>query len=112
MQNEKLNENSEYVRTRITQLCEGRGISEYQFSLDMKKSRGYIQNITSGRAMPSMAEFFVLCEHLSTTPKAFFNELDMQNPTLTGQIMDVISNYDDKKLKAVLGILYIIESQK
>ena len=50
-----------YVRSRITQLRIYKGISEYQLSYDFGHSRGYINNITSGKSLPSMSEFFSIC---------------------------------------------------
>ena len=52
----------EFVRNRITQLRINRGISEYQLSYDLGHSRGYINNISSGKTLPSMSEFFYICE--------------------------------------------------
>jgi len=106
-----ITDNSEYIRKHISDLCVAKGISEYQLGIDMGKSRGFIQNITSGRAMPSMVEFFRICEHLGVTECEFFKKKDMTNPTLIGQILDIISKYDDKDLKAVLAILYMMESR-
>ena len=51
----------EYVRERITQLRISKGISEYQLSYDLGHSRGYINNISSGKSLPSMSEFFAIC---------------------------------------------------
>lgn len=54
----------EYVRERITQLRISKGISEYQLSYDLGHSRGYINNISSGKSLPSMSEFFAICDYL------------------------------------------------
>ena len=42
-------EMNEYVRARISQLRINKGISEYQLSYDLGHSRGYINNISSGK---------------------------------------------------------------
>ena len=68
-----------FVRERITQLRLQKGVSEYKMSYDLGHSRGYINNISSGKALPSMAEFFAICEYFSITPVEFFNP-QMQNP--------------------------------
>ena len=47
-----------FVRDRITQLRLSKGVSEYQMSYDLGHSRGYVNNISSGKALPSMGEFF------------------------------------------------------
>lgn len=48
----------EFVRNRITQLRLNKDVSEYQMSYDLGHSRGYIYNISSGKSLPSMTEFF------------------------------------------------------
>ena len=48
---------TDFVRTRITRLRMDKGVSEYQMSLDLGMSKGYIQSISSGKALPSLAVF-------------------------------------------------------
>ena len=50
----------EFVRDRITQLRLKKGVSEYQMSYDLGHSRGYIYNISSGKALPPLKEFFAI----------------------------------------------------
>lgn len=66
--------NDNYIRQRITQLRMQRGISEYKMSIDLGHSKGYIQSITSGRALPSMNEFLTICDYFAITPREFFCE--------------------------------------
>lgn len=63
----------EFIRQRISQLRIQKGISEYKLSLDLGHSKGYIQSISSGRALPSMSEFINICEYFDITPYEFFN---------------------------------------
>lgn len=63
----------DFVRERITQLRLQKGISEYRMSYDLGHSRGYINNISSGKSLPSMSEFFTICEYFGITPIEFFN---------------------------------------
>ena len=49
--------NVEYVRNRITQLRIQKGVSEYQMSYDLGHSRGYVYNISSGKALPPLKEW-------------------------------------------------------
>ena len=44
---------ADFVRERISQLRIKKGVSEYQMSYDLGHSRGYINNISSGKALPS-----------------------------------------------------------
>lgn len=42
-------------------------------SLSIGQNPGYINNIESGKAFPSMTNFFYICEYLDITPMDFFN---------------------------------------
>ena len=64
---------SAFVRERITALRMQKGVSEYQMSYDLGHSRGYINNISSGKSLPSLAELFAICDYLNITPQEFFN---------------------------------------
>jgi DNA-binding XRE family transcriptional regulator len=57
----------EFVRERITQLRIQKGVSEYKMSYDLGHSRGYINNISSGKTLPSMTEFFAICSYFLIT---------------------------------------------
>ena len=63
----------EFVRNRITQLRLQKGVSEYQMSYDLGHSRGYVYNISSGKSLPSMSEFFYICDYFGITPSEFFD---------------------------------------
>lgn len=64
---------TEFVRERITQLRLQKGVSEYKMSYDLGHSRGYVNNISSGKTMPSMSEFLLICEYFGITPSDFFS---------------------------------------
>ena len=70
-----------FVRDRITQLRLRKGVSEYQMSYDLGHSRGYVHNISSGKATPPMKEFFAICEYFELTPQQFFDD-GTQTPEL------------------------------
>lgn len=92
------------VRTRLTQLRMKKGVSEYQMSLDLGHSKSYIQSISSGRALPSMSEFLVICDYLGITPKDFFDD-ETANPFLVKEITESISDFSDEDLRLVLSIV-------
>ena len=50
------------IRERITQLRLENNLSEYDLSLRLGQSKGYIQGITSGRSLPSMQMLLNICE--------------------------------------------------
>ncbi len=63
-----------FIRQRITQLRIMQNISEYRMSIDLGHSKGYIQNISSGRSMPSAIELLAICDYLGVTPEEFFRQ--------------------------------------
>ncbi|MBR2714945.1 MAG: helix-turn-helix transcriptional regulator [Ruminococcus sp.] len=77
----------DFVRERITQLRLKKGVSEYQMSYDLGHSRGYVYNISSGKALPPLKEFFSICEYFELTPHQFF-DTETQNPKLIQMIVD------------------------
>ena len=93
-----------FVRERITQLRIQKGISEYKMSYDLGHSRGYINNISSGKALPSMAEFFAICEYFDITPIEFFNQ-DAVNPTLMRKAVEDMEALNEDDLKLVHGFI-------
>ena len=63
---------AEYVRTRIAELQKEQGISNYKLSKDLGRNLSYMYDIHSGKSLPSMVEFFHICEYFNVTPLQFF----------------------------------------
>lgn len=95
--------NPEYVRERITQLRLQKGVSEYQMSYDLGHSRGYINNISSGKSLPSMTEFFAICDYFEISPIDFFNPA-IRNPRLLNQLERNLESLSEEDLKLTLQI--------
>ena len=93
-----------YVTKRITQLRLKKNIAEHRMSLDLGHSRSYMQGISSGRALPSMSEFFAICDYLDVTPRDFFDEAN-NNPLLVSQICDKSKSLSDDDLTLVLALI-------
>ena len=93
--------NAEFVRERITQLRLQKGVSEYQMSYDLGHSRGYINNISSGKTLPSMTEFFAICAYFKITPVDFFNT-SAYNPVLLKETIEQIGRLDEEDLQLIL----------
>ena len=49
-------------QTRLAQLREKKGVSARDMSLSIGQNPGYINNIETGKALPSMSGFFYICE--------------------------------------------------
>ena len=100
-----------FVRERITQLRKIKGVSEYQMSYDLGHSRGYINNISSGKTLPSMTEFLAICEYFCITPAEFFNE-SFNDPRTANELLDTINTLNAEESKTVKQLLQLICEKK
>ncbi len=73
---------------RLSRLREKKGVSARDMSLSMGQNPGYINNIESGKSMPSMTGFFYICEYLSITPEEFFDD----STTHPDKINDIVND--------------------
>lgn len=94
----------DFFRTRLTQLRINKGLSEYQLSYDLGHSRGYINNITSGKSLPSMNEFFSICEYFNITPADFF-DTKHSNPELLSKTIEEINSLDEEDMLLILTLI-------
>ena len=78
-----------YIRQHITELRMKRNVSEYQMSLDLGQNKNYIQGISSGKALPSMSQFFNICDYFNITPMQFF-DTESLHPELVSSILSEI----------------------
>ena len=90
----------EFVRERITQLRLQKGVSEYKMSYDLGHSRGYVNNISSGKSLPSMTEFLAICDYFGITPIEFFNE-NVSNPQLMSDTLRNLELLETEDLELI-----------
>ena len=93
-----------FVRERITQLRLQKGVSEYKMSYDLGHSRGYINNISSGKSLPSMPEFFAICEYFDITPVEFFNDR-VSNPQMVRHTVNGLEQLSSEDLELIQRIV-------
>lgn len=94
----------EFVRNRITQLRLQKKVSEYQMSYDLGHSRSYINNISSGKSLPSLNEFFAICEYFQITPVEFFDQRQ-QNPELVSKALSKFCQLSESDMLLILSLL-------
>lgn len=78
-----------FIAERITELRMEHSISEYQLSLDLGFSKGYIQAISSGNILPSLGALYKICEYFDITPEQFFST-DNNNTKLLNDLLDAL----------------------
>lgn len=94
----------DFIRERITQLRLKKGVSEYQMSYDLGHSRGYVYNISSGKALPPLKEFFAICDYFHITPQEFFDE-GLRDPALIREAMEGMKQLSEDDLLLLLDII-------
>ena len=101
---EKIEVGKKYIRERITELRLKADVSEYQMSYDLGQNRNYVQSISSGKAMPSMAGFLNICDYFGITPLEFFDP-DIKEPSLLRSINEKLKRLPEGDLELVNEVL-------
>ncbi len=91
---------TDYIVKRITELRMKKGVAEHRMSIELGHSRSYMQGISSGRALPSMAEFLAICDYLGVSPREFFEE-DNSDPRLLNEVWDKLKNLSEDDLEMI-----------
>ncbi len=94
---------------RLTKLREQRGVSARDMSLSMGQNPGYINNIESGKSMPSLSGVFYICEYLGISPSDFF-DIEIRNPIKVNELNSLISNLSDEQLDALITVAKAFKS--
>lgn len=89
---------------RLAQLRTKKDVSAREMSLSIGQNSGYISNIESGKALPSMSAFFFICEYLDITPSDFFDR-EAQNPEKLNDLIDMLKKLSDSQLNNITSIV-------
>lgn len=88
---------------RLAKLREEKGVSARDMSLSMGQNPGYINNIESGKSMPSLSGIFYICEYLGITPKDFF-DVETKNPTKANELYNIAKRLNDEQLDNLIAL--------
>ena len=89
---------------RLAQLRARKGVSARDMSLSLGQNAGYINNIESGKALPSMSSFFYICEYLNITPGSFFDS-ETDNPEQLQQLIQKMKKLSDEQLASIENLV-------
>ncbi len=96
-----------FIRDRITELRMKKDVSENRMSLELGNGRSYINNIVSGRILPSMEQFLQICTYLDVTPEQFFRG-DLQEPSLVKETSHLIEGLDKDELLCIQQMAHLL----
>lgn len=88
---------------RLAKLRGEKGVSARDMSLSMGQNPGYINNIESGKSMPSLSGIFFICEYLGITPKDFFDE-DSGNPSKAKELFEIAKTLNNEQLDSLINL--------
>lgn len=89
---------------RLARLREKKGVSARDMSLSIGQNPGYINNIETGKSMPSLTGIFYICEYLGVTPSEFF-DLESTNPSKIDAIVQDMKHLDDAQLDTIAALV-------
>ena len=93
-----------FISERITELRLARNISEYQMSLELGKSKSYIQGTTSKKSLPSVPQLFEICDHLGVSLSEFFDP-NYHDPPLLGDTVNQLRKLDTPDLQLIHDVI-------
>ena len=89
---------------RLAKLREKKGVSARDMSLSIGQNPGYINNIETGKSMPSLAGIFYICDYLGISPAEFF-DTSSDNPARLKELTGYLKQLDDSQLENVTAIV-------
>lgn len=89
---------------RLAILRENKGVSAREMSLAIGQNPGYINNIETGKVLPSMTGFFYICEYLDITPSDFFDN-GFKYPEKLKPLVEDLKKLNNKQISCVAAIV-------
>ena len=89
---------------RLAQLREKKNVSAREMSLAIGQNAGYINNIDSGKSLPSLPGVFYICDYLGVSVSDFF-DLSSNNPNKLDSIIKDMKKLDDQQLDTIANLV-------
>ena len=96
---------------RLARLRTEKGVSARDMSLSIGQNPSYINNIETGKAMPSMSAFFFICDYLGITPMEFF-DTDAEQPEELRKLTKNLKRLDKRQFRNIAEIVESLVSNK
>lgn len=89
---------------RLAKLRTKKGVSARDMSLSIGQNPGYINNIETGKALPSMSTFFYICDYLNISPQDFF-DTDAESPEQLHVITNDLKMLNEIQLEHISALV-------
>ena len=91
------------IAVRLAKLRIAKGVSARDMSLSIGQNPGYINNIETGKTLPSLAGLFYICEYLGITPSEFFDESTTE-PIKLKILINSAKGLSDQQLDTLIAV--------
>ncbi|MCH5281803.1 MAG: helix-turn-helix transcriptional regulator [Lachnospiraceae bacterium] len=92
------------IPIRLAKLRTNKGVSARDMSLSIGQNAGYINNIETGKSLPSMAGFFYICEYLNVSPQEFFDD-ESEQPEDLKKLVNNLKKLDPQQFRCISTIV-------
>jgi len=89
---------------RLATLRTKAGVSARDMSLSIGQNPGYINDIESGKATPSLAGMIYICEFFKISLSEFF-DTESNNPIKLKPLIEQMKHLNDKQLETVSNLV-------
>lgn len=89
---------------RLYSLRSARKISAREMSLSLGQGNSYITNIENGKHLPSMKQFFAICDFLCITPAEFFDYAEVPKGDAPG-LSELIQSMDKADQEILISLV-------
>lgn len=96
---------------RLFELRAAKGVSAREMSLSLGQGSGYISNLENRHNLPSMAQFFAICEYLGITPAAFF-AFETPEENNVAELAVIAKTMDSDDLRLLLEVARKIRGEE
>lgn len=88
---------------RLVELRMSKDVSARDMSLSIGQSENYINHIENGKAFPSMAVFFCICEYFNLTPGEFF-DYEQRSPSGIRSLNESCKTLSEEQIKLLVSV--------
>lgn len=89
---------------RLSHLREKKKVSAREMSLAIGQNAGYINNIESGKSLPSLPALFYICDYLGVSVSEFFDS-ESKNPEKITLIINDLKKLNDSQLDTISNLI-------
>lgn len=96
---------------RLYSLRSAKEVSAREMSLSLGQGNSYITNIENGKHLPSMKQFFSICEYFCITPAEFFDYAEVPD-NYAAELYELIQSIDKEDQEILISLANRFRKEK